>query len=133
MIITIDTSRTIGSPMGIWEYYKRPEYRNEKMTYPVFIDNVSNDTLIIGFGNILPIIIEAKDKEDNWKPIQSRFIYDCGTGLTEFYLPPNQIAITAMKIFTGHYRTKLRLAFGYSNNVIYSNEIDGQINIGQFE
>ena len=131
--ITIDTSRIIGSPMGVWEYYKKPEHRNEKMSFPVFIENLSTDTLTIVFGDILPIIIEAKDTEGNWRPIQKRFKYDCGTGLTEFILGPEQIAITTMKIFTGDFKTKLRLIFDYSEEKIYSNEIDGQINSGQFE
>ena len=133
LIITIDTRRIIGSPMGVWEYYKKPEYRNEKMAFPVFIENLSTDTLNIGFGDILPIIIEAKDKEGKWRPIQRQFIYDCGKGLSEFYLAPSQISITTMKIFAGDFNTKLRLAYGYSGDKIYSNEIDGQINLGQFD
>lgn len=133
IIITIDTSRIVGSPMGVWEYYKKPEYRNEKMSFPVFIENLSTDTLNIGFGDILPIFIEAKDIEGNWRPIQRQFIYDCGTGLTEFILNPGQIAITTMKKFAGDFKTKLRLVFGYSDNKIHSNEIDGQINLTQFE
>jgi hypothetical protein len=131
--ITIDTSRIVGSPMGVWEYYKKPEYRNEKMSYPAFIENLSTDTLNIGFGDILPLIIEAKDTEGNWRPIQRPFIYDCGTGLTEFILSPGQIAITTMKIYEGDFKTKLRLVFEYSNMIIFSNEIVGQINSGQFE
>lgn len=131
--ITIDTSRIVGSPMGVWEYYKKPEYRNEEMSFPVFIENLSTDTLNIGFGDIFPIFIEAKDAEENWRPIQIPFIYDCGTGLTEFILSPRQIAITTMKIYEGDFKTKLRLVFGYSNKKIYSNEIVGQINSGQFE
>jgi hypothetical protein len=131
--ITIDTSRTVGSPMGIWEYYKKPEYRNEKIAFPVFIENISNDTLNIGFGDIIPMIIEAKDKEEKWRPIQREFIYDCGTGLTEFYLSPKQIAVTTMKIFVGNFETKLRLVFDSPDEKIYSNEIDGRINPEQFE
>lgn len=133
IVITIDSTRTIGSPMGVWEYYKKPEYRNEKISYPVFIENTNKDTLTIGFGDILPIIIEAKDENGNWKPIQTPFFYDCGTGLTEFYLAPKQIALTTMKIFDGNFKTKLRLSYEMGDQKFLSNEIIGQINLEQFE
>lgn len=133
IIITIDTTRTVGSPMGVWVYYKEPEYRKEIISFPVFIENTCTDTLSIGFGDILPIIIEAKDKNGSWKPIQRPFFYDCGTGLTEFYLAPNQIALTTMKIFDGNFKTKLRLSYDMGDHKIYSNEIIGQINLRQFE
>lgn len=131
--IFIDTNRIIGSPMSVWEYYDKPEYRNSKIAYPVFISNISVDTLNIGLGNILPMVIEAKDENGNWKPIQNEFIYDCGTGLTIIYIAPNQITITSMKLFHGDFKTKLRLVFGYFNDKVYSNEIDGYINIEQFK
>jgi len=133
MIILIDTTKTVGSPMGVHEDYNKPEYRDNKIAYPVFISNLSNDTLDIGFGNILPIIMEAKDENGIWKPIQKKFKYECGKGLTEFYLGPKQIAITTMKLFEGTFKTKLRLVFSYSALKTYSNVIDGYINKGQFE
>lgn len=133
MIISIDTTQTVGSPMGVWEYLKKPEYRVDKIAYPVFIENLSKDTLEIGFGNILPIIMEAKDENGTWKPIQKKFKYGCGKGLTQFYLGPKQLAVTTMKQFEGTFKTKLRLVFSYTTLKVYSNEIDGYINKAQFE
>ena len=133
MIISIDTTQTVGSPMGVWEYLKKPEYRVGKIAYPVFIENLSKDTLEIGFGNVLPIIMEAKDENGTWKPIQKKYKYGCGKGLTQFYLGPKQLAVTTMKQFEGTFKTKLRLVFSYTTLKVYSNEIDGYINKGQFE
>ena len=133
MIITIDTTKTVGSPMGVYETYTKAEYRDNKIAYPVFIENLSSDTLDIGFGNVFPIIMEAKDEDGSWKAIQKKFIYECGKGLSEFYLAPKQIAITTMKQFEGTFKTKLRLVFSYSSIKVYSNEIDGFINRRQFK
>ncbi len=133
MIIFIDTTKSVGSPMGVWEYLNKADYRKDKIAYPVFIENISIDTLEIGFGDILPIIMEAKDENGIWKPIQKKFIYGCGKGLTEFFLAPKQIAITTMKQFEGTFKTKLRLVYSYTTLKIYSNEINGYINKGQFE
>ena len=119
--------------MGVWEYLKKPEYRVGKIAYPVFIENLCKDTLEIGFGNVLPIIMEAKDENGTWKPIQKKYKYGCGKGLTQFYLGPKQLAVTTMKQFEGTFKTKLRLVFSYTTLKVYSNEIDGYINKGQFE
>ena len=126
--IFIDTTKTIGFPMWIWEYYKTPEYRVNKKSYPIFIKNQSSDTLSIGFGDVLPMLTEVQDSISNWEQIERQFIYSCGTGLTEFYLPPNQIAISALRQNYGTNKTKFRVRFRLGDNKIYSNEINGKIN-----
>jgi len=126
--IFIDTTKTIGFPMWIWEYYKAPEHRVNKKSFPIFIKNQSSDTLSIGFGDVLPMLTEVQDSNRNWKQIERQFIYDCGTGLTEFYLPPNQIAISSLRQNYGTNKTKFRVRFRLGDNEIYSNEINGNIN-----
>ena len=124
--LTIDTSRIIGMPMSIWEYYKKTEFRREFMAYPVFLENISNDTLNIGFGDVFPISIEAKDKEGNWRRILRPFERECGTDLKLIFLAPHQIAITAMPLCEGSFFTELRLVFKVrENKLIYSNIIKG--------
>ena len=127
--IHIDTTKTIGFPMGVWEYYKKPEHRVNKKSYPIFIENLSTDTLSIGFGDILPMITEIKDSLGQWIEIERPFIYDCGTGLTEFYLPPNQVVITAQRQNFGRTKTKFRVKYELGDRAIFSNEIKGNINI----
>ncbi|MBO4581871.1 MAG: hypothetical protein J5701_06270 [Bacteroidales bacterium] len=122
LLITIDTSRVIGYPMGIWEYYKKPEYRRNIMSYPVFLENISEDTMSVGFGDVLDLMVENKDENGQWQKMLEPFIYDCGTGLGYIYLAPHQIAVTAMPICEGSYRTEMRIVFRVSSDqCIYSN------------
>ena len=65
--------------MSVWEYYKKPEYRVGKKSYPVFIENKSTDTLSIGFGDILPMTTEILDSHGQWTEIERPFIYDCAS------------------------------------------------------
>ncbi|MEO8236447.1 MAG: hypothetical protein ABI549_13600 [Flavobacterium sp.] len=131
--IFVDTTRIIGIPMGIYEYSKEGK-RNDKIANPIFIKNRSKDTLNIGYAEYLPIIIEAKNRNGKWQPIQERMRFMCGNGIIDFYCPPENIVISAMQKYGGNFKTKLRLkyeSFG-SKSSIYSNEINGKINEKQF-
>lgn len=131
--IVIDTTRIIGIPMGLYEY-SRIEKRNDKIANPIFIKNMTNDTLIMGYAEYLPIIIEAKNRRGEWQPIQERMTFMCGNGIVEFYCPPKNIVISAMPKYAGNFKTKLRLKYESfaSKTRIFSNEINGQINEKQF-
>ncbi len=129
LLITVDTDRIIGYPMYLWEYYKTPEYRQGIMSYPVFVENTSDDTLKIGLGDVLPITIEAKGRDGQWHELYRNFIYECGTGLLDIYLAPHQIAVVAMPVCKGTFRTELRLGYCISRDKhIYSNVFEGFIN-----
>ena len=142
--VFIDTSKIIGS---VNKYIFRPpppfggnpniktasvNHRGEIKSYAVFIKNISTDTLTIGFGEHLPLLIEAKDSSGNWKKIQHPYYYGCGTGVPFFYLPPENILITSCKLFAGDYQTKMRLVYGF-DEIVYSNEFVGWMDKGQFE
>jgi hypothetical protein len=131
--IFIDTTRIIGIPMGLYEYSKI-EKRNDKIANPIFIKNISKDTLTIGYAEYLPIIIEAKNRNGEWQPIQERMRFACGNGIVNFYCPPNNIVISAMQKYSGNFKTKLRLKYEsfVSKSSIFSNEINGEINEKQF-
>ena len=79
--IFVDTSKIIGSGMDRRSTYGMTEedilsynFRGKYKSHPVFIENISNDTLSIGFGNRIFPIVEAKDSLGNWRPIQERGI-----------------------------------------------------------
>ncbi len=97
--------------------------------FPVLLRNRAKDTIPIGYGDIIPLILEAKDKTGKWKPIQERLTFMCGNGVGTIILPPKEIAITLVPIFKGNYRTQLRLSMG-SNK---SNFFWGNINYRQFQ
>jgi len=100
-------------------------------SYPVIVTNQDLDTIMIGYGNYMPIIMEALDSSGTWKAIEERLIYGCGNGVGTIILPPNEIVLTAAPIFEGVYSTKFRLRF-YKTD-IYSNTFQGKINYRQFE
>lgn len=129
--IYIDTTKTIGTPMGMSEY-SHTEKRNNKIAFPIFIENFSRDTLRIGYAEYLPLLIEAKDRKGNWRTIEKPLRFGCGTGIFDFYLAPNNIIISSLKIYNGNFKTKLRLVYKSSDEKIYSNQISGEINENQF-
>jgi hypothetical protein len=97
--------------------------------YPILLTNYEMDTIIVGYGDQVPLILEAKDSTGNWRPIEERFIFACGNGVGSIILPPKQVLITAAPVFEGDYQTELRLSLG-SN---YSKTFIGKINYRQFE
>lgn len=138
LLIVVSTSNFIGSVEDYMDWETADSlgtinpvfYSLKYLSYPVFIENNSDDTLEIGYGEYIPLIIEAMDSSGNWRAIQKPYTYFCGTGMPFYYLPPSEILITSCKLFEGEYKTKLRLVF---NKNYYSNEFEGSINYGQFE
>ncbi len=98
-------------------------------SYPTLLTNMENDTIIIAYGQQIPLIMEAKDSIGNWKPIQTRYIYICGVGVGSIILPPKECLMTLSPIFIGNYRTLLRVSLG--NN--HSNLFYGNINYRQMQ
>ncbi len=96
--------------------------------FPIFILNKSNETTIIGTGYNIPIILEALDRDNIWKPIEAQYIHDCGVGLEYLLLKENNLVCVLCPIYIGDFKTKLRYKLG-SN---YSNEFIGTINREQF-
>ena len=115
LLIKIDTTQIISN--------------DGRKAFPVLIQNATKDTIYIGYGNQIPIITEAKSKNGEWKPIEEHFTYMCGVGLHSIILPPNEVVITSELIYSGQFKTKLRIRM--EDN--YSEEFDGMINKSQFE
>jgi hypothetical protein len=97
--------------------------------FPVMLTNLDTDTTFIGYGSHIPLVMEAIDSTDTWKPIQEEFIYMCGVGVGSIILPPNQCVLTLAPIFNGNYKTKLRLILGDNHSKPFS----GFINYRQFQ
>jgi hypothetical protein len=96
--------------------------------FPVLIQNTSIDTICIGLGGHISIIAEAKDENGQWKPIERGHAVGCSTGVHTIILPPNQYVLTSQLVYSGNFKTKLRIKMG--NN--YSEEFNGTINKSQF-
>ena len=122
--ITVDTNHVILNEE--YQVVKGDAYYN---AFPVLIENYGSDTVMLGFGDMIPLIAEAKDSSGQWKPIENLWTYTCGTGLSGIFLPPEKIAISSVSIYHGDYATTLRLRL----DSIVSNEFQGCINYRQFE
>ena len=132
LIIFVDTSRIIEVPT-LWDNRDSfKKYRNLTQAYPVFIKNMSLDTLVIGFWGNIPLITEAQNNLGKWTSIQEPLVFNNTFGKYQLYLPPKSIAITACNLYKGNFKTKIRLRFGENGN-IYSNEFEGTISPQQFE
>lgn len=129
IILLIDTTKIISDHSMIWEDDGSMLSTKSFKAFPVFVVNTTKDTLSIGYGDHLPIIMEAIDDKGNWRPIEEPYIYMCGTGLNEITLHPNEIVVTSAPINKGKIKTKLRLRY----NDILSQEFYGTINSTQFD
>lgn len=96
--------------------------------YPVLHRNLQKDTCVIGVGGQLSLIMEAKNPQGVWKPIQQKFQAFCSSGEEFLLLPPQEIALTFAPIFKGSYKTQMRICLGQNT----SNPFWGFIDIRQF-
>ena len=97
--------------------------------YPILIKNKEEDTIVIGYENYVPIVLEAKNKSNEWQPIEEIYVLGCGNGMKSFLLPPDHILISSKPIYKGDYQTDLRIKLGNTYSQIYR----GTINLGQFK
>ena len=110
------------------DWKRRRLIRRYYASYPVLIKNNSNRLFNIGYGLNVNIVAEALDMDSLWKPIEGHFTYDCGTGLTDLYLMPDEVACILFPKYSGSYKTKIRLKL--KGNI--SEEFNATINPSQF-
>ncbi|MFI2743333.1 hypothetical protein ACG2LH_11370 [Zhouia sp. PK063] len=124
VLIRIDTS-IVTKERAINQYSDEDIFYQ---AYPVYIKNEEEDSVIIGYDRFIPLILEAKDSLNQWRPIEKNYKFKCGMGISGIILPPKYVIISSKIIFKGNFKTQLRLKLG--NN--YSNEYMGYINYSQF-
>ena len=125
--IVVDTTQNITLEEYEW-WTKERKYKYYKAN-PIFISNFSDSTTIVGYGYNIPIILEAIDSGKIWRPIEIRYIYDCGVGLEYILLKPDNIICVLAPIYKGNYKTRLRYKLGSC----YSNEFWSYIDKRQFK
>ncbi len=107
-------------------------------SYPIFIENISLDTLFIGSSIGMPLHLQILSPNHTWKKT-NQFVPGCGTGEIPYLLCPHSIVIIPHPITKGNFRTTFRFAYGYSSyysnedNYIYSNEFYGTIDSSFFQ
>jgi hypothetical protein len=98
-------------------------------SYPALLTNNEKDTIGIGYGQVLPLIMEAKDSTGKWRPIEKKYRYFCGVGVGTIILPPKEVVLALVPVTQGNFFTELRLTYGDNHSSPYM----GMINYGQFK
>lgn len=108
--------------------------------FKLYVANTSHETLFFEASDSrLYLKFQAKDIKGAWKDIEYFPGSFCGNSYHTLFLPPNQFWEFTTPIYHGAFKTKIRAKLfckintGFINNdIIYSNEIDGSVNSGQF-
>ena len=104
--IVVDTNRYILS------YDWVPIAGQSFKAYPVIIKNIEKDTVVLAIRDYVELVLEGQTK-DGWKPLKEPFRHrGCGNGLTYLLLPPNEILVTSIPVYTWKKATQLRLKLG---------------------
>ncbi len=106
----------------------------------LFVANTSNDTFYFDAQDSkLFLKIQAQDRSGVWKDIEYLPSSWCGNSYHSLFLAPNELWEFATPVYHGEFKTKIRAKLFYISrndqedyDTIYSNEIDGYINPGQF-
>lgn len=103
----------------------------------VWIINNTNDTIIFDMQDASYIcVLQAKDKNQKWKPVEYWWPSDCGNSyFVDKYLPPKTASSFMAKIHSqGDYKTKLRyqIAGADLDTIYYSKEFIGYIYESEF-
>ena len=124
--ILIDTAQILGVKETMWKGKNLLDIVYD--AYPVTLQNNTDTTAIVGFGRRIPVVLEALDIDNKWKPIEKPYIYKCGTGLRNILLKPHDIICVLVPKYKGVFKTQLRLRL--RNNI--SMPFYGEINRSQF-
>jgi len=103
------------------------------MDMAVWIQNTSSDTIIFPIqGGSLIGIIEALDKEKNWKPIKYWWFSWCGNSYNNFILPPAHSVQIGVNNKLGDIATLMRLKIHGRDTIYVSNTFEGTVRENDF-
>ena len=104
------------------------------LEFSVGISNHSADTIYIPIQDKSVIsILEAKDNNGNWNPIQFWPISGCGNSYYSQIISPNQTLLYSVKKDFGEIPTSMRLRLHGTDTIFVSNEFSGTINSNMFK
>jgi hypothetical protein len=95
---------------------------------PVWIKNTDKDTVLISYGDYIPLTLLAEDGNE-FKPIEKNFVYQGIYGFNYIILPPGEVLIVSVPIYEGEMEVEMRLKLGQHS----SQPFTGRINKTQFQ
>ncbi len=122
----------------------KPEERHavaEKFSgFALYVINATDDTVFFkAQDSRLNMKLQARDMNGAWRDIEYLPSSWCGNSYHHLYLPSRYQWLFTVPEYTGTLKTKIRAALGYQasrgadEQWIYSNEMDGSVNPGQFD
>lgn len=101
-------------------------------SYAVYIINNSNLWHMANMDPEFPILMQAMDRNGEWRYIEYRINSKIDSGLF-YFLEPKSYFVTSARKYKGNFKTKFRLKFKQKDKFVYSNEFSGSMNESQFE
>lgn len=125
LVVIVDTNQVV----GVTEANSGARNNTSSASYdafPVIIKNSTNKNLIVGTGTTIPVTIEALDRGDNWKTIETN-VANNSTGTGKIILKPGDIVAVAVPVYSGSFKTLMRVRV-FDN---YSESFTGYLNHSQ--
>lgn len=108
-------------------------YETRSRDLSLAITNNSDDEILFPIQNeSLIAIIEAKDNQNNWKPIEFWPISGCGNSYYSKTLLPGQTLISTVNSNFGNAKTIMRLRLHGTDTIYISNEFVGFVDEDSF-
>lgn len=119
---------------------QKTKWANQYDAVKLYVANTSKDTMFFeAQDSRLYLKIQAQNREGEWKDIEYLPSSWCGNSYHTLFLAPNEIWEFATPMYQGEFKTKIRAQLLYrksndqeNHDFIYSNEIEGYVNPGQF-
>lgn len=108
LVISIDTTQLIGISERISSARNSASGENYD-AYPVTIQNVTTNPLIVGTGLSIPIVIEALDQNSNWRTVDGPITYARNFNDDNIVLQPGDIVGVAVTLYSGSFQTLIRI------------------------
>ena len=101
--------------------------------YSIYVINKTSDPISISKQDwSLFLIQEAKNKNGEWKPVEYWQYSTCGNSYLSEKIKPNGILKTESLAYFGNFKTEIRFKLLNSDQIYYSNPINGFVNLSQF-
>ncbi len=107
MVVIVDPNQTV----GIRETNTGPGSNAGAATYdghPVIVRNNTNKNLIIGRGVRIQVTLEALDKGNNWKTVETTNV-SSNAADSSIILKPGDVVGIAIPVYTGSFNTLMRV------------------------
>ena len=123
LVVFVDTGRTIPAALPEGKGMIKPQPAPAKLrAYPVFLENLTDDTLKIGYGDVLSLL--PVSRQNGKLCIWQHLLVYCGNNLPVIFLPPHYLAISTLNLYEGKNVHDIQIMFyAYPKTRIFSPKI----------